>query len=52
MYLIPGCYMGNVMPTAAMLRPGCDISKLTTISHCALSSGVSIFETPRASPHN
>ena len=32
MYLIPGCYMGNVSPTAAMLRPGCDISKLTTIS--------------------
>ena len=32
MYLIPGCYMGNVQPTAAMLRPGCDISKLTTIT--------------------
>lgn len=32
MYLIPGCYMGNVEPTAAMLRPGCDISKLKTIS--------------------
>jgi hypothetical protein len=31
MYLIPGCYMGNVEPTAAMLRPGCDIGKLTTI---------------------
>ena len=32
MYLIPGCYMGNVQPTAGMLRPGCDISKLTTIT--------------------
>ena len=31
-YLIPGCYLGNVLPTAAMMRPGCDISKLTTIS--------------------
>jgi len=31
MYLIPGCYMGNVEPTAAMLRPGCDIGKLTTM---------------------
>ena len=31
MYLIPGCYMGNVEPTAAMLRPGCDISQLKTI---------------------
>jgi len=31
MYLIPGCYMGNVQPTAAMLRPGCDLSKLSTI---------------------
>ena len=30
MYLIPGCYMGNVQPTAGMLRPGCDISKLVT----------------------
>ena len=32
MYVIPGCYLGNVLPTAAMLRPGCDISKLTTVS--------------------
>ena len=31
-YMLPGCYIGNVMPTAAMLRPGCDISKLSTIS--------------------
>ena len=30
MYLIPGCYMGNVQPTASMLRAGCDISKLIT----------------------
>ncbi len=27
--MIQGCYLGNVMPTAAMLRPGCDLSKLT-----------------------
>ena len=32
MYLIPGCYMGNVQPTAGMLRPGCDISKLVTMT--------------------
>jgi hypothetical protein len=32
MYLIPGCYMGNVQPTAAMLPPGCDISKLVTMT--------------------
>jgi hypothetical protein len=31
MYVIPGCYMGNVAPTQANLRPGCDMSKLTTI---------------------
>lgn len=31
MYVIPGCYMGNVAPTQAILRPGCDMSKLTTI---------------------
>ncbi|MBY0495076.1 MAG: hypothetical protein K2Y23_12770 [Cyanobacteria bacterium] len=29
-YFIPGCYMGNVAPTAAILRPGCDISKVIT----------------------
>jgi hypothetical protein len=28
MYLIPGCYLGNVAPDAAMLRPGCDIKKV------------------------
>jgi len=32
MYLIPGCYIGNVQPTAGMLRPGCDMSKLTTMT--------------------
>jgi hypothetical protein len=31
-YVIPGCYMGNVSPMDIALRPGCDISKLTTIS--------------------
>lgn len=31
MYVIPGCYVGNVAPTQANLRPGCDMSKLTTI---------------------
>ncbi|HEX8029878.1 MAG TPA: hypothetical protein VF491_15500 [Vicinamibacterales bacterium] len=32
MYLIPGCYMGNVSPKELALPPGCDIKKLTTIS--------------------
>ena len=32
MYVIPGCYLGNVQPTAGMLRPGCDISKLITMT--------------------
>jgi hypothetical protein len=32
MYVIPGCYLGNVAPTQAGLRPGCDLSKLTTIT--------------------
>jgi hypothetical protein len=31
MYLIPGCYMGNVAPVQANLRPGCDVSRLTKI---------------------
>jgi hypothetical protein len=31
-YLIPGCYMGNVSPKEVALPPGCDIKKLTTIS--------------------
>jgi hypothetical protein len=32
MYLIPGCYMGNVSPKEVALPAGCDIAKLTTIS--------------------
>jgi hypothetical protein len=32
MYVIPGCYMGNVSPKEMSLPKGCDISKLTTIS--------------------
>ena len=32
MYVIPGCYMGNVSPKEVSLPAGCDISKLTTIS--------------------
>jgi hypothetical protein len=32
MYVIPGCYMGNVSPKEMSLPAGCDISKLTTIS--------------------
>lgn len=31
-YLIPGCYLGNVAPKLAELRPGCDIGKLTKTS--------------------
>ena len=30
MYVIPGCYLGNVLPKQSDLRSGCDISKLTT----------------------
>lgn len=29
MYVIPGCYLGNVAPRAGDLRSGCDINKLT-----------------------
>lgn len=32
MYLIPGCYLGNVSPKHVSLPPGCDISKVTTLS--------------------
>jgi hypothetical protein len=32
MYVIPGCYMGNVSPKEVALPSGCDISKVTTIS--------------------
>jgi hypothetical protein len=31
MYLIPGCYMGNVAPKEKDLRPGCDINNLQKI---------------------
>jgi hypothetical protein len=31
MYMIPGCYLGNVAPVQASLRPGCDINKLSKI---------------------
>lgn len=31
MYVIPGCYLGNVSPTTMTLPQGCDLSKLTTI---------------------
>lgn len=30
-YMIPGCYLGNVSPKHVTLRPGCDLSTLTTI---------------------
>lgn len=32
MYLIPGCYMGNVPPQDLKLPAGCDLSKLTTVT--------------------
>ena len=32
MYVIPGCYLGNVSPKNVALPAGCDISKVTTIS--------------------
>lgn len=30
-YVVPGCYMGNIAPTASDMRPGCDIKKLSKI---------------------
>ena len=30
LYVIPGCYLGNVMPEASRLPTGCDISKMKT----------------------
>jgi hypothetical protein len=30
MYMIQGCYLGNIAPIASQLRPGCDIAKLIT----------------------
>ena len=32
MYLIPGCYMGNVPPQDLKLPAGCDLNRLTTIT--------------------
>ena len=32
LYLIPGCYMGNVSPKDMKLPAGCDLSKLTVIT--------------------
>jgi len=32
MYLIPGCYMGNVPPQDLKLPAGCDLKRLTTIT--------------------
>jgi hypothetical protein len=32
LYLIPGCYMGNVSPKEMKLPEGCDLSKLTVIN--------------------
>jgi hypothetical protein len=32
LYLIPGCYMGNVSPEAMKLPKGCDLSKLTVVT--------------------
>jgi hypothetical protein len=31
MYIIPGCYLGNVVPTAAMVPADCDLSRLKII---------------------
>lgn len=30
MYMIQGCYLGNIAPKAAELRPGCDITRMIT----------------------
>lgn len=30
LYVIRGCYLGNVKPEAERLPPGCDISKMKT----------------------
>lgn len=30
LYVIPGCYLGNVLPEASRLPPGCEISRMTT----------------------
>jgi hypothetical protein len=31
-YVIPGCYVGNVPPTDVRLPPGCDVKKVTTFN--------------------
>jgi hypothetical protein len=31
LYVIPGCYAGNVPPSRVTLAPGCDPSRLTTL---------------------
>lgn len=31
MFMIPGCYLGNVEPKAADLKPGCEIRRMMTI---------------------
>lgn len=31
MYMVPGCYLGNVEPTAAMLPVGCDLGRLKIV---------------------
>jgi hypothetical protein len=31
LYVIPGCYLGNVSPQEIKLPPGCDLGKLRTI---------------------
>ena len=32
LYLIPGCYMGNVSPKDMKLRAGCDLGKLVIVT--------------------
>jgi hypothetical protein len=31
-YVIPGCYVGNVPPTNLKLPPHCDVKKVTTFN--------------------
>jgi hypothetical protein len=33
LYVIPGCYAGNVRPEQAALPKGCDAAKVKTIVH-------------------
>jgi hypothetical protein len=32
LYVIPGCYVGNVPPANVKLPPHCDLKKLTTFT--------------------